>query len=177
MLVVGAYRDWFAGCRGGALFPRTIHRLFNGSAAPTGKLTLPWRQSSGIYPDDPNAVDMVNVDEAYDADAANVVRKAHGDKKPFFYYFASHHTHAPQFAKCQSACDERGGECLSNCSSRRGLFGDSLRLLDTSVGRMHALLEELEIANNTLTIYSADVSLSGAHVLTGALLACMADGT
>ena len=163
VLVVGAYRDWFAGCRGGALFPRTIHRLFNGSAAPTGKLTLPWRQSSGIYPDDPNAVDMVNVDEAYDADAANVVRKAHGDKKPFFYYFASHHTHAPQFAKCQSACDERGGECLSNCSSRRGLFGDSLRLLDTSVGRMHALLEELEIANNTLTIYSADVSLGGAR--------------
>ena len=48
----------------------------------------------------------------------------------------------------------RGEDCLSNCTSRRGLFGDSLGLLDRSVGRMHALLDELGIANNTLTIYS-----------------------
>ena len=41
---------------------------FNGSSA------LPWKQSSGIFPDDPDAVDMVNVDEAYDADAADVVK-------------------------------------------------------------------------------------------------------
>ena len=123
---------------------------FNGSSA------LPWKQSSGIFPDDPDAVDMVNVDEAYDTDAANVVKRAHAAGDPFFYYFASHHTHAPQFAACQSACDERGDDCLSNCTSRRGLFGDSLGLLDRSVGRMHALLEELEISNNTLTIYSAE---------------------
>ena len=38
----------------------------------------------GIFPDDPAAVDMVNVDEAYDADAANVVRRAHSEGKPFF---------------------------------------------------------------------------------------------
>jgi arylsulfatase A len=124
--------------------------LFNGSGA------VPWRQSTGIYPHDKHAVDMVNVDEAYDEDASNVVRRAHRLGKPFFYYFASHHTHAPQFAQCQSACDERGADCLSNCTSRRGLFGDSLGLLDRSVGRMHALLEELGISNNTLTIFSAD---------------------
>lgn len=121
---------------------------FNGSS------DKPWRQSTGIFPEDPDAVDMVNVDEAYDADAAGVVRRAHSQEVPFFYYFASHHTHAPQFAKCQSACDQRGEDCLSNCTSRRGLFGDSLGLLDRSVGRMHALLDELGIANNTLTIYS-----------------------
>ena len=43
-----------------------------------------------------------------------------------------------------------------NCSSPRGLFGDSLGLLDRSVGRMHTLLHELEIENDTLTIFSAD---------------------
>ena len=53
--------------------------LFNGSAA------VPWRQSTGIYPHDKHAVDMVNVDEAYDADASNVVRRAHRLGKPFFY--------------------------------------------------------------------------------------------
>ena len=40
--------------------------------------------------------------------------------------------------------------------SLTGLFGDSLGLLDRSVGRTHALLAELGISNNTLTIYSAE---------------------
>ena len=62
----------------------------------------------------------------------------------FFYYFASHHTHAPQFA----------GEALLN-TTRRGLFGDSLAVLDRSVGRMLALLHELKIDEQTLVIFSA----------------------
>jgi arylsulfatase A-like enzyme len=159
--------------------------LFNGTSK------LPAVQSNGIFPDDPDAVDMVNVDEFYDKSAADFVREAHGRGQPFFWYacgpntlwnqkwncvisraravdlssmppghgryFASHHTHAPQFAPCQTADDSRGEDGLaSNCSSPRGLFGDSLGLLDRSVGRMHMLLHELGIENNTLTIFSAD---------------------
>jgi arylsulfatase A len=125
--------------------------LFNGTSK------LPAVQSNGIYPEDPDAVDMVHVDDFYDQSAADFVREAHGRGQPFFWYFASHHTHAPQFAPCQTADDSRGAEGLAgNCSSPRGLFGDSLGLLDRSVGRMHALLHELKIENNTLTIFSAD---------------------
>ena len=126
---------------------------FNGSS------DVPWRQSSGVFPSDPDAVDMVNVDEFYDAAAEGFVRRAHAAAEPFFFYFASHHTHVPQFAPyCQTAGDPQGDDELlaSNCSTKRGLFGDSLALLDRSVGRMHALLDELGIAKNTLTIFSAD---------------------
>ena len=44
---------------------------------------------------------------------------------PFFIYFASHHTHAPAFAKAN----------FTN-TSIRGWFGDHLRTLDWSVGEI-----------------------------------------
>ena len=38
----------------------------------------------------------------------------------------------------------------------RGLQGDSLALLDRSVGRIVALLDELKISNETLMVFSSD---------------------
>ena len=129
--------------KGGAFGPCP---LLNGSSA------VPWRQSSGVFPTDPDAVDMLHVDDFYDASAAGFVREAHAARSPFFFYFASHHTHAPQFAECQAA----GTYFPPNCTTPRGLFGDSLALLDRSVGRMHALIAQLGIEGQTLTIYTAD---------------------
>lgn len=40
-----------------------------------------------MYPDDPYAVDMVNVDQFYDESAAGFVRSAVAEKMPFFFYF------------------------------------------------------------------------------------------
>ena len=128
-----------------------------GSTSPTGKFgPCPllngssgkvWRQSNGTFPADPNAVDMLEVDDLYDEALADFVRGAVAEKAahPFLFYFASHHTHAPQFA----------GKALT-ATTRRGLFGDSLASLDRSVGRLLSLLAELRIANNTLVILSAD---------------------
>ena len=113
--------------------------LFNGT---DGKI---WRQSNGTFPSDPDAVDMLNVDELYDAAAAAFIRNATSAAVPFFFYFASHHTHAPQFA----------GDALLN-STERGLFGDSLATLDRSVGRLLTVLREEGIDNSTLVIFSAD---------------------
>ena len=71
------------------------------------------------------------MDEFYDASAAGFVRGAVAAHTPFFFYFASHHTHAPQFAECQSVGGADGSDPeLANCTTRRGLFGDSLALLD-----------------------------------------------
>lgn len=125
---------------------------FNGSSE------TPSRQSSGTYPSDPHAVDMLHVDDFYDASAAGFVSRAVSARVPFLLYFASHHTHAPQFAECQSPGGRDGDDVnlAANCTSKRGLFGDSLLLLDRSVGRLHSLLDELGIAKQTLSIYSAD---------------------
>jgi arylsulfatase A-like enzyme len=90
-------------------------------------------------------MDMLNIDEEYDAAAAGFIRRAHAAATPFFFYFCSHHTHVPQFAG-------RGMEGYSP----RGLMGDSLSMLDRSVGRLMNLTAELAIDEKTLMIFSAD---------------------
>ena len=122
-----------------------------------GSTDVPTWQSNGVFPSDLAAVDMLHVDDFYDASAVGFVRSAAAKRTPFFFYFASHHTHAPQFAECQSTGGADGADPqLANCTTKRGLFGDSLALLDRSVGRLHAVLDELQISEQTLTIYTAD---------------------
>ena len=85
------------------------------------------------------------VDAQYDAFAADFIRGAVAASEPFFFYFASHHTHVPQFHS-----KAMGGFTL------RGLQGDSLAMFDRSVGRMLAVLDAANVAENTLVVVSAD---------------------
>jgi arylsulfatase A len=112
--------------------------VFNGS-----KSTDIQQQSSGVYPADPQAVNMLEIDEQYDKALADFMHKAVKElQKPFFFYFASHHTHSPQFAPQET----------TNLTLR-GLFGDSLATLDRSVGRALQAIDDLAIADNTLVIF------------------------
>jgi hypothetical protein len=89
-----------------------------------------------------------NVDENFNSMncmSFRFIRNATAHKQPWFFYFASHHTHVPQFAGVA-----RQGYTL------RGLQGDSLSLLDRSVGRLMDLLATLGIEDNTLMIFSSD---------------------
>ena len=106
--------------------------------------------------------DMIDVDEEYDAAVAAFVREAHAASQPFFFYFCSHHTHVshpvnlPTYGKLhafniilteqvpQFATKERTGY------SPRGLMGDSLSMLDRSVGRLMNLTTQLDIDSSTL---------------------------
>jgi hypothetical protein len=96
--------------------------FFNGSTNGPESIQ---RQGSSVngtsFPENPSAVDMLEVDQAYDrAFDQFVVNATHSSPPmPFFFYFASHHTHAPQFS----------GAAGTNLT-RRGLFGDSLWNLD-----------------------------------------------
>lgn len=87
------------------------------------------------------------------------IRESVAAQKPFFFYFCSHHTHAPQFAP---------EEFLGY--SRRGLHGDSLGLIDRSAGRIMQLSTALDIDANTLMIFSADVRVDASAVLPMAVL-------
>lgn len=112
--------------------------IFNGS---TGAVT----EQYDLLADPPHLYDMLGIDDKYDAAFEGFVRKAHSKSQPFFFYFCSHHTHAPQFAPD----DFRG-------YSIRGLQGDSLGLIDRSAGRMMNLTMALGIDDNTLIVMSAD---------------------
>ncbi|XP_075064565.1 arylsulfatase A [Mixophyes fleayi] len=66
-------------------------------------------------------------------------------KKPFFLYYASHHTHYPQFASAQYTG-----------RSPRGKYGDALLELDGTVGKLIQTVWDLGIQNNTLFIFTSD---------------------
>ena len=91
-----------------------------------------------IQPADVRDIDADYVQNAKDFITTN-------QAKPFFFYFASHHTHAPQFAAAS----------FTN-STPRGIFGDSLAELDWSVGEILDHLVALGIQNRTLVIFSSD---------------------
>ncbi|KAM6385880.1 arylsulfatase A isoform 2-T2 [Alca torda] len=65
--------------------------------------------------------------------------------RPFLLYYASHHTHYPQFAS-----QEYAGQSL------RGPFGDALLEFDGSVGQLLQALEENGLANTTLVFFTSD---------------------
>ena len=87
--------------------------------------------------------DIRNIDVPYvEATKDFMTRNQH---RPFFFYFASHHTHMPQFAS----------DTYLN-TTERGLFGDSLAELDFSVGQLLDHIKLLGIENRTLVVFTAD---------------------
>eukprot|EP01005_Ploeotia_sp_CARIB1_P001624 NODE_53_length_1964_cov_569.356015_g52_i0.p1 GENE.NODE_53_length_1964_cov_569.356015_g52_i0~~NODE_53_length_1964_cov_569.356015_g52_i0.p1 ORF type:complete len:503 (-),score=88.00 NODE_53_length_1964_cov_569.356015_g52_i0:373-1881(-) len=87
--------------------------------------------------------DVPDIDAKYVNNAKDFI--TNNRDRPFFFYFASHHTHLPQFASKR----------FLN-TTRRGLFGDSLAEVDWSVGEILQHLRDLQLDTNTLVVFSAD---------------------
>jgi arylsulfatase A len=90
-------------------------------------------------------VDVLNIDTPYNEFASSFIKENAANDKPFFLYFGSHHTHAPQFA----------GDDLLNATAR-GLFGDSQAEFDRSVGVLIQAVKAAGIADSTAIFVSAD---------------------
>ncbi|XP_077120422.1 arylsulfatase A-like [Ranitomeya variabilis] len=73
------------------------------------------------------------------------IHKAVTEKKPFFLYYASHHTHYPQFASARYTGH-----------SPRGKFGDALLEVDGTVGELVKSVLDMGVENNTLIIFTSD---------------------
>ncbi|CAN8210500.1 unnamed protein product [Coccothraustes coccothraustes] len=66
-------------------------------------------------------------------------------RQPFLLYYASHHTHYPQFASREFAG-----------TTRRGPFGDALAEFDGAVGQLLQALQDNGLENNTLVFVTSD---------------------
>ena len=66
-------------------------------------------------------------------------------EQPFFVYLAHSLPHIPLYAS-----DKFLGE------SRRGIFGDVVEEIDTGVGEILSTLEDLDLAKNTLVVFTSD---------------------
>ncbi|XP_070577434.1 arylsulfatase A-like isoform X1 [Ptychodera flava] len=89
--------------------------------------------------------DYTTIAQKYSMEGRNFIARNAKSGKPFFLYYATQHTHFPNFA----------GKQFRN-STRRGAFGDSLAELDWEVGQ---LLEELKLQNlekNTFVFFTSD---------------------
>ncbi|XP_068048090.1 arylsulfatase A isoform X3 [Anomalospiza imberbis] len=66
-------------------------------------------------------------------------------RRPFLLYYASHHTHYPQFASREFAG-----------TTRRGPFGDALAEFDGAVGQLLQALQDNGLENSTLVFVTSD---------------------
>jgi arylsulfatase A-like enzyme len=81
--------------------------------------------------------------------------------RPFFLYFATHDIHVPRLPHLRFAG-----------TSQCGVRGDVIHQLDGSVGEVLAALDRLELASNTLVIFSSD---NGGVMDDGYADGCVAD--
>ncbi|HLF32793.1 MAG TPA: sulfatase [Cyclobacteriaceae bacterium] len=88
-------------------------------------------------------VDQHQITKTYTEEALKFIRGLH--REPFFLYVAHNMPHVPIYAS---------GPFMG--TSRRGLYGDVVQELDWSVGEIITCLEQLNIIDNTLVIFSSD---------------------
>ncbi|XP_004700659.1 arylsulfatase A [Echinops telfairi] len=88
---------------------------------------------------------LPGLEARYLAFAQDLMADAKRQGRPFFLYYASHHTHYPQFS----------GKSFVGLSGR-GPFGDSLMELDAAVGALMATIGDLGLLRDTLVIFTAD---------------------
>ncbi|XP_066579871.1 arylsulfatase A [Amia ocellicauda] len=107
-----------------------------------GVVTVPLFLNDKIQQQPVHFPDLV---ASYDKFATDFISSSAKGKRPFFLYYASHHTHYPQFAGKQST-----GQSL------RGPFGDALLEFDNTVGALLEALVASGIQNNTFMFFTSD---------------------
>ncbi|KAM3927500.1 arylsulfatase A [Leptodactylus fuscus] len=107
-----------------------------------GEALLPVFMNEKIVQQPVNFTTLVPLYEQF---SKEFIHKAVTDKKPFFLYYASHHTHYPQFAS-----DRYTGK------SPRGKYGDALLEFDGTIGELVKNVWDMGIQNNTLIIFTSD---------------------
>ncbi|XP_053572261.1 arylsulfatase A-like [Bombina bombina] len=90
-------------------------------------------------------VDFTRLVPEYQKFCKSFITTAVKQNKPFFLYYAAHHTHYPQFASARYT-----GRSL------RGKYGDALLEFDGAVGELIQTLWDLKIQENTLVIFTSD---------------------
>lgn len=110
----------------------------------------PWNESIPLYLGDKiieQPVDLTTLSDRYVDFAISFLKKATHEKKPFFLYMPFNHMHVPVGNHEPQFC---------NTSKDRGVYGDTMRQLDSSVGRLVAGLRDAGVENNTLILLTGD---------------------
>ncbi|XP_037671695.1 N-acetylgalactosamine-6-sulfatase [Choloepus didactylus] len=86
-----------------------------------------------------------NLTQIYLEEALDFIKRQHSRQRPFFLYWAIDATHAPVYASLPFLG-----------SSQRGRYGDAVREIDDSVGKILMLLQDLGLGENTFVFFTSD---------------------
>jgi len=129
------FDEWF-----GIPYSNDMRPESTGTGDPAFYPPLPLMRSTKVIETDP---DQSKLTRRYTEEALRFIRQE--KDRPFFLFLSHTFPHIPLFAS-------------KNFKGRtqRGLYGDVIEELDWSVGQVLAELDRLDIADNTLVIFTSD---------------------
>ncbi|XP_066493109.1 N-acetylgalactosamine-6-sulfatase isoform X2 [Tiliqua scincoides] len=120
---------------------------YDNKAVPNIPVYQDWEMIGRYYEDFKidHKTGEANLTQIYLQEALDFISAQQASQQPFFLYWAIDATHAPVYAS---------REFLG--TSQRGLYGDAVREIDDSVGKILSYLKKLNISENTFVFFTSD---------------------
>uniref|UniRef100_A0A8D2KKJ1 N-acetylgalactosamine-6-sulfatase n=1 Tax=Urocitellus parryii TaxID=9999 RepID=A0A8D2KKJ1_UROPR len=134
------FDEWFGS-------PNCHFGPYDNRARPNIPVYRDWEMVGRFYEEFPINLKTgeANLTQIYLEEALDFIRRQQARQRPFFLYWAIDATHAPVYASRSFLG-----------TSRRGRYGDAVREIDDSVGRILRLLRELRLGENTFVFFTSD---------------------
>uniref|UniRef100_H0WCY2 N-acetylgalactosamine-6-sulfatase n=1 Tax=Cavia porcellus TaxID=10141 RepID=H0WCY2_CAVPO len=134
------FDEWFGS-------PNCHFGPYDNKARPNIPVYRNWDMVGRFYEEFPINVKTgeSNLTQIYLQEALDFIRQQQAAQHPFFLYWAVDATHAPVYASRPFLG-----------ISQRGRYGDAVREIDDSVGKILSLLRTLSIAENSFVFFTSD---------------------
>uniref|UniRef100_A0A8C3KC40 N-acetylgalactosamine-6-sulfatase n=1 Tax=Calidris pygmaea TaxID=425635 RepID=A0A8C3KC40_9CHAR len=134
------FDEWFGS-------PNCHFGPFDNRALPNIPVYRDWEMIGRYYED--FKIDLktgeANLTQIYLQEALDFISKQQASQQPFFLYWAIDATHAPVYASKHFLG-----------TSQRGLYGDAVREIDDSIGKILKHLQKLGISEDTFVFFTSD---------------------
>ncbi|XP_036605212.1 N-acetylgalactosamine-6-sulfatase [Trichosurus vulpecula] len=134
------FDEWFGS-------PNCHFGPYDNKARPNIPVYRNWEMVGRFYEDFPINLKTgeANLTQIYLKEAVDFIMKQQKKEQPFFLYWAIDATHAPVYAS----------ESFLG-TSQRGRYGDAVREIDDSIGKILTLLHNLGIQEKTFVFFTSD---------------------
>ncbi|XP_022438624.1 N-acetylgalactosamine-6-sulfatase isoform X7 [Delphinapterus leucas] len=134
------FDEWFGS-------PNCHFGPYDNKARPNIPVYRDWEMVGRFYEEFPINLKTgeANLTQIYLQEALDFIKRQQAAHRPFFLHWAIDATHAPVYASRPFLG-----------TSQRGRYGDAVREIDDSVGKILHLLRDLSIAENTFVFFTSD---------------------
>ncbi|TEA40448.1 hypothetical protein DBR06_SOUSAS30610031 [Sousa chinensis] len=134
------FDEWFGS-------PNCHFGPYDNKARPNIPVYRDWEMVGRFYEEFPINLKTgeANLTQIYLQEALDFIKRQQAARRPFFLHWAIDATHAPVYASRPFLG-----------TSQRGRYGDAVREIDDSVGKILHLLRDLSIAENTFVFFTSD---------------------